>query len=586
MRRNITRHLVAFAGAVCAFAVSERAEAYNNLTHQRIIEAAVEVMLDADRAPVPAGVDAAEWRAYTARVVRSAGNLRLLRTGLFGVYRFSTFPGPPSTLLPTAPGYNDPEICSYHGSHEPGRDLNLLNVLEMRISEFPYYPNKDWGPCAYTPIDRVPSPPLGGSLGPVLGWHAQNVDNWVSDSILWSRPTNAGIAGLTKEATNRVVEYGFGALLIPFVCLANLIFGDGCDIDDSFDLVQRINPVTLIEGTLPGVGDVRGPDYVGLWHFIDVGATSNRYNDVRGLFYEQAGPSYPGAVDVAIMAVADLSGLSLNAFAAEGPERYGAFDRVERTPAQWQAHSIGHTEFSPLDNLARSGWGAYESDPTDAAYLSAPLHAVGDAAAPHHVTGTTSWGHRPFEEAVDSRREEVLPRNDRGTFTAFRDRVLRIGFDAVRPFDADRSIQAFIEREARATRKLAETDGDWVFQDGASIEALVGSTNASEKDYKDQLHRSRPFVELGVGYAVALLARAGDLARDPGMYPETLCPPNSHFTGEGTGCAEGPAPPPPKVEPLPPGVASVSCLSYAAECRVSAECCNEVPCTNGRCRYP
>src|SRR6185436_5920468 len=36
-----------------------------------------------------------------------------------------------------------------------------------------------------------------------------------------------------------------------------------------------------------------------------------------------------------------------------------------------------------------------------AAWLGWPLHALGDAVAPHHLIGSTGWGHRPFEDAVD-----------------------------------------------------------------------------------------------------------------------------------------------------------------------------------------
>lgn len=126
-------------------------------------------------------------------------------------------------------------------------------------------------------------PREGGSLGPTLGWHAQSIDGREVDTVFWVRPTNAGVAGLQKEMANRLIELGLGAVLLPFVCLAEVIFGDGCDADDAFDLAQRVNPITLIEGAIPGIGSISGPDYVGGWHFIDVGAIGNRYNDPRGM---------------------------------------------------------------------------------------------------------------------------------------------------------------------------------------------------------------------------------------------------------------------------------------------------------------
>jgi len=64
--------------------------------------------------------------------------------------------------------------------------------------------------------------------------------------------------------------------------------------------------------------------------------------------------------------------------------------------------TLGHVEFSTLDNLAEYGWANFATNPTTAQYLMYPLHALGDAAEPHHAAGTTSWGHRPYEDAVDN----------------------------------------------------------------------------------------------------------------------------------------------------------------------------------------
>ncbi len=50
------RCLVAFAGACCALGASSAASAYNRPTHQRIVEAAVEAMVDAPNSPRPGQV--------------------------------------------------------------------------------------------------------------------------------------------------------------------------------------------------------------------------------------------------------------------------------------------------------------------------------------------------------------------------------------------------------------------------------------------------------------------------------------------------------------------------------------------------
>lgn len=579
---------------ICASLVPRNSAAYNNPTHVRLVEASIEVMLSTEESPPspPPGVGEVAWQTYLTRVRAAANRLSAIRTDLFGPYRGSSTLGAPPGLLGPVASFNDPEICRYHGSNGSNRDVNLLRTANVRIEDFSYYPSLSSISCGYERLDGIDDPPIGGSLGPVLGWHAQNVDNRINDSDLWLRPSNAAIMGLAKEVATRATEYAAGALLVPFVCLANLLTGHSCDVGDAFDLAEELDPVTLLEGEIPGVGSFRSVDYVGLWHFVDVDASIRRYNDTRGLFYENAGPSHPGAVDVAIMAAADLSGLSLNAYASEGPSRYGPYDRTYRTKGQWQSHTIAHTEFSPIQHLAREDWDAYVANPTSAGRLGGPLHAVGDAAEPHHVAGTTSWGHRPFEDAVEH-MPDLLPRAVRkkasettGTtnllFAPFRDRVLRAAFDALRAFDETPSMPSFIEREARAARDLAHADGDWVFQDLSSVEYAAGAHGASARTFEHEPDRARPFVELGVAYAVALLTRAGDVAQDPGFDPATLCPEGNHFTGQEPGCAPGPASPAPVVEAPP--FALVSCNGVGEACGTSADCCEGASCVAGTCR--
>src|SRR5262249_44764946 len=62
--------------------------------------------------------------------------------------------------------------------------------------------------------------------------------------------------------------------------------------------------------------------------------------------------------------------------------------------------TLGHTAFSPLDNLGLYGWKRFSQNP-HANDIAWPLHALGDAVAPHHAAATTGWGHRPFEDAAE-----------------------------------------------------------------------------------------------------------------------------------------------------------------------------------------
>ncbi len=566
--------------------VTTRVEAYNPKTHQRIVEAAIEAMVEAQKSPRPADVASEEWSRYVEALITSVANLTLLQSGLLPAFANSDLPAPPDSVNPRTNG-NQPEICGYHSEDLDTKDLNLLNANTIQIRSFTFYPSINTAPCAYLTLSLPglnpgdpPRPRTGGALGPVLGWQAASPDLRYKDTILWSRPTNAGVASLVTELVTRGVEIVGGALLVPFVCLGELVFSGKSCVQDSFDLATRADPVTYVAGLLPGVGSISGEDFVGVWHFIDTGATVNRYNDVRGMFYENGGPSYPGAVDVAIMVGADLSGLSLNA-SSEGIDRYGQYDRVQRAPTQWQAHTLGHTEFSPVSNLARNGWDAFLARPTSAVYLADALHAIGDAAAPQHVVGTTGWGHRPFEDAVNNLRSSLLPESSSNPSFPLRARVLRVGFDAWKAFNADPDIQRFVWREAQATRALALQDNDWVYQDGASVEYAAGSRNAPTRRYEEHPNQLSPYVELGVGYTIAFLAKAGQLAKDAGPSPDSFCPIGTHFTGEGSGCSAGPAPPPP--DPLPGDFSELSCRRVGESCLSTVECCGGT-CFGGRCQ--
>jgi hypothetical protein len=77
-------------------------------------------------------------------------------------------------------------------------------------------------------------------------------------------------------------------------------------------------------------------------------------------------------------------------------------DAKSRPDFEWLFHTVGHTEFEPLDNFAQHGWQTFQdsvgSGAPDASGLMWALHAVGDAVVPMHAMSTTSWGHRPFED--------------------------------------------------------------------------------------------------------------------------------------------------------------------------------------------
>jgi hypothetical protein len=276
----------------------------------------------------------------------------------------------------------------------------------FRIMDFRYVPKRSAGPCG---LEKESDPEL--VLRKVIGWQAGSPDDHYDDSHLWYRPTNAGFLGKAKGWASDGWTTGAGALLAPFACAWEAIFGDGCDLDDGAKLAKKYNPVDYVDSWLPGFGDVHGDPYPTLWHFINVDAGGpSQHNAPPGLVYPDAGPSYPGVMDVAIMAGAGLVGLSVHASKSDGVDFYGQYDDDGRGDNAWQAYDIGTIDFSPIDNLARYGWDDkfIAGGSISARGLAWPLHAIGDATAPHHVAGTSSWGHRPYEDYIDQYFDDLV----------------------------------------------------------------------------------------------------------------------------------------------------------------------------------
>jgi hypothetical protein len=560
-----------------------------------MVEVAVSIMQNPPAfAPddVPDGVSADDFLEFRNAAQNSPLLLRKLRTGLpsslggTGAILGGGLIGPDSEPYPFN---NDPDTSENEAADcDIFPEDNLDQLASFRIQDFRYVPGRTASPCALnkqTNTDAV--------LQRVLGFHGATIDDHTNDSVLWFRPTNSGIVGIAKEYASRAVELLAGAILAPIVCLGNLIFGSECDIDEGFELARKYNPVEYFESWIPGYGDVRGETFTGLWHYLHVDSISNRFNDKRGMWYEGAGPTYPGAMDLTIMAAADLSGLSLNASASDGTDFYGQYDSVARAKPAWQAHSIGHLEFSAVDNLANFGWDRFvDSGFKSAEGLGWPLHALGDVAEPHHVVATSAWGHRPYEDFVDDHLDEILPL---GIVAPIGDEEQRkrilIGAYQWWKTMTDEGIRALVTAEAEETRERVDDDGDWPYQDLLSVDYLVDSKGASEDIGRGNVERMRGLVELGSSAILGFLVVAADKVVDPGAGVGTQC--DGEFYQPGlTGCHAG-SPEPPGQDPgrpVCPVTKSDPCNSVCAEeaqpCQNEAECCQSptaLHCVDSRC---
>lgn len=522
----MARHqFVALTVGAAFLSASLDASAYNWETHSTIVEKAVTIMQNdpiASTYPPPPEIPEAEWKGFLELVRAAPEKLSYLRTGLP-----TSLPRDDSGLAPPAGErrtdkypFADEESAANCVIHP---DDNLTIPNRFRIRDFRYKPERSASPCGLIRVDNTSPIPLRT----VLGWHAANVDDHLDDTVLWFRPTNAFVWGLIKEVASRIYEYAAGALLVPFVCIARWFSGRSCNPADAFDLAREYNPIDYVEGWIPGVGDIRSDDYTGLWHFIHTDAgTRGRYNDVRGMFYEGAGPNFPGAIDIAIMAGADLSGLSLNAHMSRGNRQYGKYDRVARGLPAWQAHTIGHLEFSPVSNLALHGWNEFAKDDYESARgLAWPLHAIGDASAPHHVVGTTSHGHRPYEDFVERRWSAMMNKPGSAQDSA----ILRDAYRHWSQLSEHGDIRRLVIDLAFETRELVAVDHfEQVYNDLASVVYLTFKSAATDM-YSGTEPLITPLLENAVGASMGFLVYVADRVNDPGFDPRVKCPPGAHY---------------------------------------------------------
>ncbi len=566
---------VSLLALVASLGVSQSAFAYDFGTHSRIAEKAIAIMqvppssqskpptvsdaqwqqFQADAQKVPPGANPADWAAFLAAAQLAPARLSVLQTG-FPSSLPVDLSKPLAHFAPPAAPEKTTEAFPFDHTHSncttnPQDDLS--NVGKFRIEDFHYDPQRDGSGCGVIP---TPDPLL--PLQRVMGWHAGKVDDYFQDVVMWYRPTNALAVGALTSFAENALEKSVGALLIPFVCLFELFSSGGCDTQDSFDLATKIDPIPYIDSWFPGFGKIYGSDYTGLWHFIDEADPGGRFNDTRGMLYESAGRDHPGVLDVGILVVSDVFGLSLHASESDGVANYAKYDRVSRTSPQWQSTGIGHLEWSPLDHLAEYGWDKYLGTPTSAQGLGWALHAIGDAAEPHHVTGTTSWGHRPYEDFVEANIEELLPVTpppdaSASQILAVREQDVRVLANAfpyyqalaaggtTKPVPAS-TISQLVKTLATGTY-AAISDADWPFNDSASLTYLVGSKDEADSEYLGDESNMQALIEPASSAALALLVYAANFAQDAGLDPSTVCPSGTHF-GPAVGCVPGVVPPP------------------------------------------
>ena len=380
-------------------------------------------------------------------------------------------------------------------------------------------------------------------VGDILGYWATEPDHDVSVTAVGVKPVFPGV-GTTLQTIDEVATNALGALLIPFVCGFELLFGGDDCVNDAKALADTAVPVDEIASAIPVLFPRKDADFTGLWHFFGLPDSNSPCDDVRGMLYERAGPqTVPDALDLLILIGTELGGQTIAFNESTGPSRFNITNPGDGDPpscrrdrADWEIAPMGHIVFSPVDNLALHGWREFTQAPGGrvAASLGWPLHALGDAVAPHHVTATTGWGHRPFEDAAEVNWNRMLYQDLADTADVRREqyhqlrRILEHAFAyrqilddlrSGRPAGSDLNaipVRAFVSTVAAHTyAAVTDPDGSprWPFNPVLSVPYWVdlGLRQATIDVYRDadSVDRQRQLMERGAGAMVAFLSATG-----------------------------------------------------------------------------
>ncbi|HVJ18559.1 MAG TPA: hypothetical protein VM686_24230, partial [Polyangiaceae bacterium] len=211
-----------------------------------------------------------------------------------------------------------------------------------------------------------------------------------------------------------------------------------------------------------------------------------------------------------------------------------------------------------------------------------------------HVVGTTSWGHRPFEEIVDHHEPSFIPEFDTDDAgTQLRSIVMK-GFSWWLQFRQGEDMEALVEALAQQTRDKVAAEGDWAYQDWASVvwqtyNAAGTSNRAAEAQYDTSGHLDdiRELLEDAAGASLAVLTVAASKAATNPM-GDIKCPAGTEFQLDPAHydnpaphgrCSAPPPPPAPPTDLADAGVGVVGDAGSAAPtCDAGSPCSDDSTC--------
>lgn len=543
------------------------AHAYNATSHQQIVDAAWQLMaasqdpalttgrgLFDDRSTLPRslrtapdGISQAEWDTFLAAIRNALLAFNRMPAGLSSASGSAC-----AKIAPLAPlGRIDATIgVDYRGPTQLFRgDENTGDNCHV-IDELPH--------GIFSKIGMGGPTGLGGEFGSTLGqglalgWHSKAGDDCGEDIVLGSNLAqvlaNFPIPALGGLSLNQAAQIVLLAAAAPVLCFVAIFSGENC-LDQANSFAHSANPVTALAGLLPPLDlDVTdNSTFGGLPHFIhiegDAGQPRNYFDDRRGMWYEGSGPyTFPGAFDLGIMVLAEKSGAVLDHDPGSDDKHALAIDRYDlgagvgdhhpeerhkRSGWEWNRETLGHTQMTPLDNFAYFGWKQFREDPQHSVkFLRWPLHAIGDATVPMHVTTTTGWGHRAYEDAfnqklaslrlLDASNTAQLAQAHGILAQAYEVRQFILDWRARHGETTDVPMRDLVTRLAKDTLDSVEAlselhpNTDW-YCDSCSIGYLANEAGATSH-YTDDAHvdNMRVLYRKAVAYSLAFLVSAGE----------------------------------------------------------------------------
>jgi hypothetical protein len=341
----------------------------------------------------------------------------------------------------------------------------------------------------------------GDHTGVTLGYWTSSPDNlaqdWVFRSTTLETLQNPAVAAAIGAGTSALISVACAIAcgLMPFLCplCPAIALGGG---------IAVIDEITSVDADHIQDADL----FSGLGHFVDMKQSpANAFDEKPGKLDERAGlTGQPDSMELMLTAAFDLGGLHVNFSSSDGPHNYEILsgadfhtDSVPRVAPDWETETGAHIFYTPVDNLAKFGWDKFVADKdllftTETAHdLAWPLHAIGDATVPMHVLGTSGDGHRPYEDLVEMKWDELVKSSNKSqslsTITGVVTRApawrnLILSWRAAHNNSPDVPIRDLVTAVAAQTLAKAKATPN-IFKSGASVDYFLGSKSSAEAQY-------------------------------------------------------------------------------------------------------